>query len=100
MKTINKRREIKTFYNNHKEEIYIGTTAILIGGLMYLGVKNHQQGNLIKSLNAAGVAKDNRINDLINLCLEKDEYYKKMMSEAFRHGSSEGARQMAYRRWL
>lgn len=52
----------------------------------------------LNKLEFENIMKDTRISQLVELCKEKDQYFKKMMSDAFRHGSSEGARQMAYKR--
>lgn len=39
--------------------------------------------------------KDKRINQLVNLCNEKDRFFSELASDAMRHGSSLGAMHMA-----
>lgn len=42
--------------------------------------------------------KDKRIQQLKDLCEEKDEYFLEVISDGLRHGSSEAARHMADRK--
>lgn len=42
--------------------------------------------------------KDKRIRELEDLCDEKDEYFKEMISDGMRHGSSLAAKHMSDRK--
>ena len=42
--------------------------------------------------------KDQRIDQLVQLCEEKDEFFKGAISDALRHGSSAAGRHMADRK--
>ena len=52
----------------------------------------------IKALERELENKDKRIQQLKDLCEEKDEYFLGAISDGLRHGSSEAARHMADRK--
>ena len=52
----------------------------------------------IKMLERELARKDKRINQLVNLCNVKDEFFKGAISDALRHGSSQAGRHMAERK--
>jgi hypothetical protein len=113
------------FLNQHKYEIVI--RVILTGGAIFFGYKYFtakttiiEKDSVIKYKNKIidSYAKENsnlssqlKIKDLIindcydeidylkELCNKKDEIFDLTMSDGFRHGSQECARQMAYKRW-
>lgn len=49
----------------------------------------------IERLEADNRAKDKRICELENLCIEKDSYFKEMISDGMRHGSSLAGKHMS-----
>ena len=53
---------------------------------------------IIKKLINENVAKDMKIKRLENLCEQKDKYFKELMSDALRHGSTIAAQHMADRK--
>lgn len=52
----------------------------------------------IKILKSELAKKDKRINQLVNLCNAKDEFFKGSISDGLRHGSSQAGRHMAERK--
>ena len=57
-----------------------------------------KEKQIISHLQKEVARKDNRIKQLEDLCAEKDEYFLSAISDGMRHGSSDAARQMAYRK--
>ena len=57
-----------------------------------------KEKGVISHLEKVVERKDERIKQLEDLCAEKDEYYLSAISDGMRHGSSDAARQMAYRK--
>lgn len=115
------------FCKEHKEEVILGTAlTIATCGCAYFGIKYHtaeaiidEKNNIIKGKDSIinNLKKDNanyssqlkvneliinnnreQINSLKKLCNGKDEVMDFTMSDGFRHGSPECARQMAYKR--
>ena len=88
-----------------KHENEIKTAAIPIGGAALIAfgylIGNNSKENVnlkISKLKLDNLLLTSRINDLEQLCFEKDSVMNKVMSDGFRHGSPESARQMAYKR--
>lgn len=57
-----------------------------------------KQKNKIKYLYKLNNSKTKRIETLENLCLKKDNFFKKFISDGTKRGDSECARQLAYRK--
>lgn len=97
----------KSFYINHKAEIVLG--VITITSVSYALITKNKSKKLVLENNNLSkqyieVCKTNDIlysrnMFLEQLCIEKDSYFKKAISEDFRHGGSFGAQQMAFKRW-
>lgn len=97
------------FIKEHKHEILEGTlcisVALLSGKLMQKSQENGcfrcQNSNLkdeILGLQQKNQDLKKQIDNLRDICLEKDRIMDKTMSDGFRHGSPEAARQMSYKR--
>lgn len=57
-----------------------------------------KQKSKIKYLYKLNNSKNKRIETLENLCLKKDNFFKKFISDGTKRGDSECARQLAYRK--
>lgn len=77
---------------------HIGKGLVVIGGFaaVYFFGRLQEEKHSSKII----ALKNDRINELINLCEEKDSFYKEMISDGLRHGSSKAARQMAYKKYF
>lgn len=62
----------------------------LIMNLFGFGLKKK-----IEQLEEENREKDKRIDELEDLCDEKDDYFKELMSDALRHGSSLAGKHMS-----
>ena len=109
------------FLKEHKDEIIVGAILIIFGYEFHANkTAVIEKDSIIKNKNKIidSYAKENsnlssqlKIKDLIindcydeidylkELCNKKDEVFDLTMSDGFRHGSQECARQMAYKRW-
>lgn len=87
-----KDKSISIWAKKHKKDIIfvvvIGSATVIS---VALGVKNK---DFLKEINF--LKKENM--RLTDLCLEKDEYFKELMADGLRHGSSLAARHMADRK--
>lgn len=82
----------RAFVKRHCLEIVLGIGCVSLGAVCV------RQGNALaikdKIIKLQGV----RIRDLVALCEEKDSWFKELMSDALRHGSSLAGRCMADRK--
>lgn len=100
------------FLRKHKNKILLISgigVSILVTALTADNIaqrKNNQilsniivkQKNKIKYLYKLNNRKTKRIETLENLCLKKDNFFKKFISDGTKRGDSECARQLAYRK--
>ena len=105
MSISNLKCKTKEFLNKNKEKIKTGAKCIM-GCTVLLGtgaliIDNRNKRKIIDNMKEMIVAQSQQIENLKGLCCEKDNFFKRFISELFRQGNSEGARQMAYRKyWL
>ena len=57
-----------------------------------------KKDKLIRSLTLENKALKKRNKDLVNLCKEKDSFFKELMSDGLRHSSKLAAKHMADRK--
>lgn len=94
------KKMVRWVKNNKREVILICTTAVVVGGTVWL-----IQSNAIRNLkmvvdcqsDVIGRQAD-RIRELKRICAAKDEYVKTMGSRMVRAGWSEGGKLMASRK--
>jgi flavodoxin len=103
---------VKEFLNNNKEKIILisGCCLVAVGsGLVIddikqrncvkcLTTKNFEQRKQIKQLNFQNLMMSKKIEDLENMCLKKDNFFKKFISDGTKRGDPECARQLCYRK--
>lgn len=82
----------KAFAKRHGLEIVLGM------GCVVLSVVNIRQGNANALKDKLIALQGTKIDELIELCDEKDAWFKELMSDALRHGSSLGGKCMVDRR--
>lgn len=111
--TINKiKKSAKMFWNKNKNKIiFVGGCFIVVAGTV-LTIDNVKQRKLVKELSEKVInqknkinylykqesIKDKRIKFLEKMCIEKDNFFKRFISDGTRRGDSECARQLAYRK--
>lgn len=111
--TINKiKKSAKMFWNKNKNKIiFVGGCCIVVAGTV-LTIDNVKQRKLVKELSEKVInqknkinylykqesIKDKRIKFLEKMCIEKDNFFKRFISDGTRRGDSECARQLAYRK--
>ncbi len=88
-----------------KKNLIRGVIVIgVVGGAVVLYklhcTKVNELTTEIAKLTVENTNQEKEISRLIGLCFEKDEYFREVISDAFRHGSSLGAKHMADLRWL
>lgn len=102
----------KAFWNNNKNKIlFVGGCGLVIAGtalaidnvhqreyVKSLSEKVFNQKNKIKYLYKQNNIKNKRIETLKNMCIKKDNFFKKFISDGTRRGDPECARQLAYRK--
>ena len=90
------------FLKKHKRIIMgvkIGLGVLGTVALTALTVDNVKKGQTIKVQRNIISKNMDRINVLEDMCEKKDAFAKSLFSKLCREGNSEGARQLAYRRW-
>lgn len=90
--TENRLEKAKAFLKRHGLEIVLGA------GCVGLGVVCVRQRGAIEMKDKLIELQKIRIQDLVSLCEEKDAWFKKLMSEALKHGSSFAGKCMVDRR--
>lgn len=92
---------ISNWIKDHKHEIIlVGATAIIVGGSTWL-VYNGKVKSLDRIISAQVDMiweQADRIVELEDLCLVKDDYVKELASELLREGQSIGGQLMAERK--
>ena len=89
------------FWKNNKEKILVigGIVVTAIGTALVIDHINQRKfAKIILYLHNQNKIKDKRIEILENMCLEKEKFFKKFISDGTRRGDPECARQLAYRR--
>ena len=91
------KEELIAWVKKHKRTLIEGVAALGAATVIVILVKENSElrGKLGAALKENNL-KDLRIDELTKLCVLKDEYFKAMIADGLRHGSSEAARQMAY----
>jgi len=102
---------VEFWRDNKKKLLVIGGIGVTVVGTA-LAIDNVNQRQYIKALTEKVLnqknkmkylykqnnIKNKRIEVLENMCMQKDKFFKKFISEGTRRGNSECARQLAYRR--
>lgn len=86
------REKVVKFVKEHGLEIVLGL------GCVGLGATCVRQGHIIEMKDKIIELQRMRIQDLVSLCEEKDAWFKKLMSEALKLGSSFAGKCMVDRR--
>lgn len=89
---VDRLEKAKAFISRHGIKIALGV------GYIGLGVVCVQQRRTIAMKNTQIELQGLRIRNLAYLCEEKDNWFKKLMSDALKHGSSFAGKCMADRR--
>lgn len=106
------KKSTKMFWNKNKNIIiFVGGCCIVIAGTVLtidnvkqrklakeLSEKVFNQKNKINYLYKQNSIKDKRIKSLEKMCIDKDNFFKRFISDGTRRGDSECARQLAYRK--
>lgn len=92
VKSKSKTKRGMAFFKRHGLEIVLGA------GCLALCVVNAYQGDALSEKDKLLALKDGRIRNLVELCEEKDDWFKALASDALKHGSSFGAKCMVDRR--
>ena len=103
METKNLKCKTKEFFNKNKKKIRICAklTFAITAGTIIVSQKNMLEQTRQKLVEKKKII-DIMAKKIANQeeCMsEKDKYYKKFISMLLRQGNSEGAREMAYRRY-
>ena len=88
----NRFEKVKTIAGRHGLEIVLGVGCIVLSAI------NIRQGNIISLKDRFIALQGARIDELLDLCDEKDAWFKELMSDALRHGSSFAGKCMVDRR--
>lgn len=104
MEFCNLKCKTKEFWEKNKEKIKTGVKwtvgIVVVGTTTILIIDNNKKKQIIDKMgNVIGIQND-YIAKLENAYIEKDNLIKRLESILLRLGNSEGARQMANRRWL
>lgn len=97
------------FIREHKHEILEGTLCISVAMLSEKLIQKSQENGCFRcqnstlkdeilSLQQKNQNLEKQVDNLKTICFEKDRIMDKTMSDGFRHGSPEAARQMSYKR--
>ena len=88
-----KRNDIKTWVANHEKELIVAGGAIILCSGMAIVMKKTSgiQNEFCRIL-------QNRVIELEELCLDKDDYIKALASELLRQGNPIGGELMASRK--
>lgn len=98
-KVIQKSISAKEYVVNHKGQIMAyGIATASVGTSIVLGCKLKGSEKMVAELNKTIGNQKNRIDNLVDLCLVKDEFFDYAISEGMRNGSPWCAQQMAYKR--
>lgn len=88
----------KEFWNNHKDRIIFWGKCCAVAAVSLLIIDDINQRSINKNLSNKIHIQNKRIENLKNICTEKDNFFKKFISAGTRRGDSECARQLRYRR--
>lgn len=109
--TLNKIKKSAKMFWHKNNFIFMGRCCILIVGTVLtinivkqrkyvkeLSQKVFNQKNKINYLYKQNSMKDKRIKYLEKMCVDKDNFFKRFISDGTRRGDSECAKQLAYRK--
>lgn len=98
---------LKYYYKNFRKEnkkkviliSQVTITIVICGVMVYLIKENKRKTELLNHVNDIAIEYKNKYENAVKICERKDAFMDKFMSKLLREGNSEGARQMAYKRW-
>ena len=87
---------------NKKKVIFVAkitTATVILGAMAYLIKENKRKTELLDYFSYVAIKYMDKYEKAVELCERKDSFMNSFISELLRKGNSEGARQMAYKRW-
>ena len=93
----------RNFWKENKKRVIliakIATGTAILGTMTYLVKENIRKTELLNFVGDIAIEYKDKYKKTVKLCESKDEFINSFISKLLREGNSEGARQMAYKRW-
>ena len=93
----------KNFWRGNKKKVIfvakITTATVILGTMAYLIKENKRKTELLDYFSDVAIKYMDKYEKTVELCERKDSFMNSFISKLLREGNSEGARQMAYKRW-